>query len=93
VQAGSDKNGLHANGDRVLSRERRNTWLKEMLFVGRSRRGTRKMGPSGLTEKRERYDLVRAGIQVVKQVRPRTHPEPDGVPDVESPAMRTYLWC
>lgn len=24
-------------------------------FVGRSRRGTRKMGPSGLTEKRERY--------------------------------------
>lgn len=31
------------------------------VFVGRSRRGTRKMGPSGLTEKRERY------IQLMQQ--------------------------
>jgi hypothetical protein len=38
-------------------------------------------------------DLVRAGIQVVKQVRPRTHLDPEGVPDVESPGKRTYLWC
>jgi hypothetical protein len=48
--------------DTALSRERRNTWLKVGDFVGRSRRGVRNMGLSGLTEKRERYvQLMRQG--------------------------------
>ncbi|TSE15784.1 hypothetical protein B1A87_007595 [Arthrobacter sp. KBS0703] len=46
----------------------------------------RVLGPSPCPSRRNQTTApAPAGIQVVKQVRRRTHLDPDGVPDVESP--------